>query len=205
MKIIDINTWNRKQHYEHFSGLKDPYFAVIIPFNVTKAYRFSKGNNKSFFAKYLHDCMKAINVVDNFRYRIEDENVVDYNVIHASTTIMRSNKTFGFSFVEYNDDLNIFAKNIAKEKERIENSTALYPPQNGLNCIHCSAMPWLHFSGHKEPVSGVLDSVPKIAFSKVTQINDELIMNVSVNVNHALVDGYHVGLFSEKFQEYLNE
>ncbi|MDD7885686.1 CatA-like O-acetyltransferase [Flavivirga sp. 57AJ16] len=205
MKIIDINTWNRKQHYEHFCGLKDPYFALTIPFNVTKAYRFSKESNKSFFAKYLHDCMKAINRVDNFRYRIKDGNVIDYSVIHASATIMRSNKTFGFSFIEYHDDLNVFIENIRMEKERIENSTDLYPPQNELNCIHCSAMPWLHFSGHKEPVSGALDSVPKIAFSKVSKVNNELMMYVSVHVNHALVDGYHVSLFSEKFQEYLSQ
>ncbi|GAA3608517.1 chloramphenicol acetyltransferase [Flavivirga amylovorans] len=185
--------------------MKDPYFSVVIPFNVTKAYKFSKENNTSFFAKYLHDCMKAINAIDNFRYRIENEKVIDYGIIHASATIMRSNKTFGFSFIEFSDDLNIFAENIVIEKERIENSAELYPPQNGLNCIHCSAMPWLHFSGHKEPASGELNSIPEIAFSKITQIDKELIMNVSVNVNHALVDGYHVGLFSEKFQEYLNE
>ena len=65
-------------------------------------------------------------------------------------------------------------------------------------------MPWVNFSGHKEPVSGLQDSVPKIAFGKATYMNNELIMNVSVNVNHALADGYHVGLFSEKFQQYLN-
>ncbi|NMH89504.1 CatA-like O-acetyltransferase [Flavivirga algicola] len=205
MKIIDINTWNRKQHYEHFCGLKDPYFGVIIPFNVTKAYKFSKENSISFFAKYLHDCMKAINAIDNFRYRIEGGNVVDYETIHASATIMRNDKTFGFSFIEYHNDLNIFVKNIRNEKERIENSTVLYPPQNGLNCIHCSAIPWFHFSGHKEPVSGELDSVPKIAFSKMNEVNKELMMNVSIHVNHALVDGYHVGLFSEKLQEYLNQ
>ncbi|AUP77218.1 CatA-like O-acetyltransferase [Flavivirga eckloniae] len=205
MKIIDLNTWNRKQHYEHFCGLKDPYFGVTIPFNVTKAYKFSKENNISFFAKYLHDCMEAINTIDNFRYRIENESIVDHDVIHASATIMRSNKTFGFSFIEYSNDLNVFIKNIAMEKERIENTMDLYPPQNGLDCIHCSAMPWLHFTGHKEPVSGILESVPKIAFGKLSEVNNELIMNVAVNVNHALVDGYHVGLFSEKFQNNLDQ
>ena len=29
-------------------------------------------------------------------------------------------------------------------------------------------------------------------------------MNVGISVSHALVDGYHVGLFVEKFQENLN-
>lgn len=205
MKVIDINTWNRKLHYKHFIALKDPYFSVVIPFDVTRAYAFSKANNISFFGKYLHDCMKGINDVENFKYRIENDKVVVHNVIHASATIERTDNTFGFSFIEFNEDWNVFIKNIEAEKERINNTLELYPPKNGSNCIHCSALPWLQFSGHKEPVSGVLDSVPKIAFSKVDKTKRKLIMNVSISVNHALVDGYHVGLFVEKFQEYLNK
>lgn len=205
MKIIDINTWNRKEHYAHFSGLKDPYFAVTFPINVTKAYKYSKENNKSFFSKYLHDCMKAINKVDNFRYRIKDNQIIDYPIIHASATLMREDHTFGFSFIHFDEEFNVFSNNVMAEKLRIQQTTNLYPPENGLNCIHCSAMPWLHFSGHKEPVSGLVESVPKIAFSKVIELENEIIMNISVNVNHALVDGYHVSLFAEKFQNYLNE
>lgn len=204
MKIIDINTWNRKLHYNHFIALKDPYFSVTIPFDVTKAYEFSKLNKLSFFGRYLHDCMKAINAVENFKYRIENDLVVEHDVIHASATLMRTDNTFGFSFIDFNDDLNIFVKNLEAEKDRINTTIDLYPPKNGLNCIHCSALPWFQFSAQKEPVSGVLDSVPKIAFSKAVKTESKLIMNVAISVNHALVDGYHVGKFSEKFQEYLN-
>jgi chloramphenicol O-acetyltransferase type A len=149
--------------------------------------------------------MKAINAVENFKYRIEEGKVIVYKIIHASPTIMRSDNTFGFSFIEYDENLNEFAKNFEKEKLRIQNSNDLYPPKNSLDCIHCSAMPWLNFSGHKEPVSNTIDSVPKFAFGKASYVEDKLIMNVSVCVNHALVDGYHVGIFSEKFQEYLNQ
>ena len=204
MRTIDINTWNRKSHFKHFDALVDPYFAVTIPFDVTKAYRFSKAHNISFFAKYLHDCMKAINTVENLKYRIVDNKIVVYKVIHASATLMRLDNTFGFSFINYDDDLNVFIKNIAQEKHRIENSAELYPPVNGLDCIHCSALPWLNFSGHKEPISGQKDSVPKIAFSKTHLKDDRLTMNVAFSVNHALVDGYHVGLFVDEFQKNLN-
>jgi chloramphenicol O-acetyltransferase type A len=205
LKVIDVQTWNRKQHYKHFIALRDPYFTVTIPFDVTNAFLFSKENNISFFSRYLHDCMRAINAVENFKYRIENDSIVEYDVIHASATLMRPDNTFSFSFIDFHEDIHVFIKNIEAEKERIKNTNDLYPPKNGLNCIHCSALPWLQFSGQKEPVSGLLDSVPKLAFSKVNKSKSKLIMNVSVSVNHALVDGYHVGLFSEKFQEYLNK
>ena len=204
MKEIDINTWNRKQHFIHFNSLVDSSFAVTIPFDVTKAYRFSKENKISFFGKYLHDCMKAINAVENLRYRLLNGKVVEYDVIHASPTLMRADKTFGFSFIEFDKNLNVFLDNFKAEKNRIENSTELFPPRNGIDCIYCSAMPWLHFIAHKEPFSGEETAVPKLAFSKVETIDNKLMMNVAINVDHALVDGYHVGMFAEKFQNNLN-
>ena len=204
MKILDINTWNRKRHFDHFNALADPYFGVTIPFNVTKAYKYSKQNNISFFGKYLHDCMKAINSIENFKYRIENDEIVIHDNIHASATLIRSDNTFGFSFINYDDDLMTFLKNIEKEKERIENSEELYPPNNTLDCIYCSALPWFSFTGHEEPVSGIRESVPKFGFAKVEQKEGELLMNVSISVNHALIDGYHLGLFSEAFQKNLN-
>lgn len=205
MEILDIETWNRKLHYQHFSAMKDPFFGVTVPFDVSSAYQFSKRESLSFFGKYLHDCMKAINDVDALKLRIQDEQVVKYSVIHASPTIMRKDKTYGFSFVKFNEDLDIFLINFEAEKKRVLSSKNLYSPINSLDCIHCSALPWFSFTGHKEPVSGLLDSVPKLAFGKTERKNRSLKMNVSINVNHALVDGYDIGLFVEKFQYYLNK
>jgi chloramphenicol O-acetyltransferase type A len=116
----------------------------------------------------------------------------------------RPDTTFGFSFINFSENFNEFNTNIQSEKKRINESDALYPPVNGLDCIHCSALPWFSFSSQKEPFSGVKDSVPKLAFSKPYKQNDSLIMNVGISVNHALIDGYHVGQFAELFQKNLN-
>jgi chloramphenicol O-acetyltransferase type A len=206
VEIIDINTWKRKQHYDHFRTLKDPYFGVVFPVDVSKAYDFAKAHDVSFFGKYLHDCMKAINEIDELKLRIQDDTVVKFETINASATLMRSDQTFGFSYIEFDNELDLFLSHLISEKNRIETTGALFPLRNDLECIHCSAMPWVNFSGHKEPISGALDSVPKLAFSKIIKENDgKMMMNVSINVNHALVDGYHVGLFAEKFQHYLNK
>lgn len=185
--------------------MADPYFGLVLSFNVTKAYNYSKENKVSFFGKYLHACLQAVNSVENLKYRIENGNIIEYGVIHASATIMRDDNTYGFSFINYDERLEVFIKNIEEEKKRIKNSDDLYPTINGLDCIHCSALPWVSFKGEKQPFSGKVDSVPKFAFGKAEKINSELIMNVSINVNHALVDGYHIGLFSDKFQQCLNQ
>jgi len=205
MQELDIENWNRKEHFYFFSQFDDPYFAVTIDFDVTIAYKCAKEKQISFFAMYLHACMKAVNSVDNFKYRIHKKKIVIHDTIHASATILRQDHTFGCSFIHYNEDFNQFNKNFESEKRRIETTTNLFPEQNTDDCIYCSAMTWFNFSGHKEPLFGVKkESVPKFAFGKYVEKNSKLVMPVAIAVNHALVDGYHVGLFVEVFQKALN-
>jgi len=205
MRELDIETWNRKQQFHFFNQFDDPYFAVTVEFDVTETYKYSKKNNISFFALYLHACMKAINSVENLKYRIQNGKVMIHDVIHASPTILRDDYTFGFSFIHFDEDFKRFNKNLEAEKNRILNSTEMFPEQNTEDCIYCSAMPWFNFSGHKEPLFGVKkESVPKLAFGKYVKKDDKLMMPVAIAANHALVDGYHVGLFVKKFQKLLD-
>jgi len=204
MKVLDIDNWNRKEHFHFFNQFDDPYFSVTIDFDVTKIYKHAKKNNLSFFVLYLHACMKAVNSVENFKFRIKDDAVIVHEIIHASPTILRENNTFGFSFVKFDKDFEIFKLNFEVEKQRVLNSKNLFSTQNSDDSIYCSAMHWFNFSAHKEPVFGIQkESVPKFAFGKFIGKNNKLQMPVAIAVSHALMDGYHLGLFSKAFQNAL--
>ncbi|MDY0781645.1 CatA-like O-acetyltransferase [Tenacibaculum sp. IB213877] len=201
MKYLDINNWNRKQLFEHFRTLQDPTFGLVAEVNVTNLYKRTKETKQSFFVSYLHACMIAINAVESLKYRIEGDKIAIYDKIHASATIAREDHTFGFSYIKYTENFEEFNNNFQKEKERILNSSELFPPEYSHGCIHCSAIPWVNFTGHKEPFLGDKDaSVPQLAFGKVVSKETTKTMPVAINVNHALVDGYDVGQFFEKFQ-----
>ncbi len=205
MRELNIENWNRKEHFHFFKQFEDPYFAVTIDVDVTTTYEYAQKQEISFFALYLYACMKAVNNVENFKYRIQEDKVVIHDIIHASPTIAREDNTFGCSFIYYDENFDTFYTNFLKEKERVLNTTNLFPPEEGTDaCIYCSTMPWFNFSGHKEPVYGVKkESVPKLAFGKYVEKNNKLMMPVAIAVNHALVDGYHVGLFVDSFQQEL--
>ena len=47
-KIIDIATWNRREHYEHFSAFDDPFFGVTVQVDCTRAYQEAKTKGISF-------------------------------------------------------------------------------------------------------------------------------------------------------------
>ena len=70
-KIIDIATWNRREHYEHFSAFDDPFFGVTVNVDCTRAYQEAKDKGVSFSLLVLHRIVTAAAAVEEFRYRIE--------------------------------------------------------------------------------------------------------------------------------------
>ena len=53
MNYVDLKNWNRIQHFNHFKSLKDPFFALTVPVDVTVAYKKAKTEKVSFFCSVL--------------------------------------------------------------------------------------------------------------------------------------------------------
>lgn len=53
-KIIDIATWNRKEHFEHFSAFDDPFFGVTVHVDCTRSYQEAKDKGASPFLFYYY-------------------------------------------------------------------------------------------------------------------------------------------------------
>lgn len=206
MKKIDISTWKRRDHFKLFSQFEEPFFGVVVHMNCTKAYANAKAANKSFFLHYLYRALKAANSVEEFRYRILDNEVILHEKASVSTTINRPNGTFGFGYFDYNEDETIFTANAKKAISEVQNTEGLIPSRPGASEIHFSAIPWVDFTSLSHARSFTFpDSAPKVSFGKVTEKDGTKTMPISVHIHHGLADGFHVGQFVEKFQALLNE
>ena len=201
---INLETWNRKEHFLFFKQMEEPFYGITTTIDCTKGYNESKQLGISFFTYYLHQTLMAVNAVENFRLRICNEEVFLFDSISASATVMRADQTFGFSLMEYSENMSDFAKIVTSEIDRIQTTTGIITTEYPENLIHFSALPWIDFTSLSHARSFTWpDSCPKISFGKLTVENGKKIIPVSVHVHHGLVDGYHVGLFLEKLQELL--
>lgn len=202
---LNLDTWNRKEHFLFFKQMEEPFFGVTTRVDCTKAYAKSKELGVSFFTYYLHKTLVAVNAVENFRYRIIDNEVYVFDQIDASATILREDKTFGFSLMEYDENLNAFSEITRKEIARIQNTTGLITRDFEINLIHFSALPWVDFTSYSHARSYTWpDSCPKISFGKMVSANGEKSMALSIHVHHGLADGYHVGEFISKLQQLMD-
>ena len=201
---INLETWNRKEHFLFFKQMEEPFYGITTTIDCTKGYNESKQLGISFFTYYLHQTLMAVNAVENFRLRISNNAIFLHDTISASATVMREDKTFGFSFMEYSENMQDFAQIVTAEIDRIQSTTGIITTEYPENLIHFSALPWINFTSLSHARSFTWpDSCPKISFGKMTNQNGKKTIPVSVHVHHGLVDGYHVGLFLEKLQELL--
>lgn len=202
---LDIEKWDRKEQFRFFRQFEEPFFGVVVNIDCTHAYKAAKDKGVTFFLYYLHKSLAAANAIENFRYRLEGEKVVVYQ-IHAAPTIFRPNNTFGFGHMYFHEDFDSFYSGACKETDRVKASASLMPPVTGDDVIHFSAIPWIDFTSisHARCFS-FNDSCPKISFGQITVGDGKKSMPVSVHVHHALVDGYHVGQFLALFQKLLDE
>jgi chloramphenicol O-acetyltransferase type A len=202
---LNLDTWNRKEHFLFFKQMEEPFFGVTVTVDCTIAYQNSKELGVSFFTYYLHKTLVAVNKIEEFRYRILNDEVYIFDQIDVSSTILREDKTFGFSQIEFNSNLQKFAENTKNEIARIQNTTGLITREYSENLIHFSALPWINFTSFSHARSfSWPDSCPKISFGKMMEENGKKTMAMSVHVHHGLMDGYHVGQFIELLQKEMN-
>ena len=204
---INLETWNRKEHFNFFNQMEEPFFGVTTSIDCTNGYEKAKQMGVSFFTYYLHKTLVAVNQIENFRYRIHENEIYSYDKINASSTVLRDDTTFGFSLMEYDADLNVFSKKVVLEIERVKNTTGLFTREfSSDNLIHFSTLPWINFTSFSHARSFTLpDSCPKISFGKLMNENNKKSMALSIHVHHGLMDGFHVGQFLELFQNLMNE
>ena len=206
--LLDLENWNRKEHFLHFSQMEEPFFGATVEIDCTKAYQTAKELNVSFFIFYLHKTLVAVNSIENFKYRISENSIYINNRVDVSATIGREDGTFGFSLIEYSPDFDVFVQNAQAEIKRVQSTTGLFTRSfDDDNVIHFSAIPWLNFTSLSHARSySYPDSCPKISFGKMmTSETEKRTIAMSVHVHHGLMDGLHVGQFVDCFQDLLNK
>ncbi len=205
MKEININKWERKEQYNFFKDFIDPIMGITSNIECTQLYLLSKEKEESFFIHYMHYALTAMNMIPEFRLRIINDKVVQYPVINGTTTVFKENKTFAFCYFNYFEKFEDFhnetlkALEIAKRTKQLEDKPIL-------DLIHVSVIPWRSFTCIKHPrTKGSADSIPKVVFGKVFKNADKYYMPVSVEANHALVDGYHLSDFFNHFEDLMTK
>ena len=205
-EYLDLESWSRRLHFDFFRTYDHPFFNVCASVDVSNLIDLTREKKDiSFFIAYHFLSIKAANEIESFRYRLHGERVLVYERIHAGTIILLPDETFTFVYFDFEPD---FAGFHTRAKATVDRALAGGPRlderETREDLIHHSVLPWITFTSVSHARKyGVEDSVPKIAFGKYSAVGNKLMMPVSVEAHHALMDGLHVARYFELFEGYL--
>lgn len=206
MKYIDIDKWDRKVHFNFFHRMDYPQFNICANLDVTNFLEFVKTNELQFYYAMIHASTSIANQVSNFRYRIREDKVILHDKTHPSfTDIEEGNDLFKLVTVEIKDDIFEFAK-YAEEKSMNQKEYFVINELVGRDdLIYITCIPWISFTHLSHTISlNKDDSVPRISWGRYFTENNKVLLPYSVQVNHALVDGVHIGEYLSKLQKYID-
>lgn len=137
--VIDKDTWPRKEFFDFFGGISNPFYAVTFRQDVTELRDYCKERQISFYYGLIYLCCKALRDVPAF-----------------------------------------------------------------------SCLPWMDVTAvtNERDLSAANaqdDSIPRICWGKFTQENGRVYLGMSVEVNHRLIDGVHIGRFAEALTRRIQE
>ena len=198
MKVIDQNTWDRKEIFDLFSAADYPFYSITILVDVTKVKEVSKNKGISFYYLMIWVCTKAVNSVPNFLLRVRDGQVVMLDQTNPSFTYLKKgSELFQIITMPWEEDYMEFCRHA---KERSEAQTGFLDQEKETDeLIYFSCTPWFDFTAltneHKLDKD---DTVPHLAWGRYYEEKGRLMVHLSVEVNHRTVDGFHIGKLKER-------
>ena len=200
-RLIDLARWARRPHLELFKTYQQPFFSVTIEVDVTQTWtRCKRPGGPPFFLASLFLMLQAANAIEALRRRLRPRGVWVHDRVGVAPTIAREDGTFGFVRLESCTRLDRF---VVQGRAAIANASAAHPPvrkSSADDVIYHSVLPWLRFTSFTNALPGT-DSIPRIVFGRCTNHRRRIMMPVAVEVHHALVDGFDVAQFFDRFTE----
>jgi chloramphenicol O-acetyltransferase type A len=206
LRIIDKETWSRREHFEFFSSFNHPHFSMCANIPLTKLHPMLKQQQISLSAAIIYLISRVANEIPEFRYRIRDGTVVEHELVSPSVTILLENDLFSFCTIEYCPDLQEFAARADQMFSLAKEQPTLKDPPGRDDLLYMTAIPWVSFTSFNHPMRlHPADSIPRFAWGKYFTEGKAIKMPLSVQGHHALMDGIHVGRFYQLVEKYLDQ
>ena len=201
-KIIDLETFPRRSHYEFFKSYAYPYMGMNVNVDVTNLIAAAKKMGGSPFLAFLWAAATAANSVPEMRQRIVDDQIVEFDHCNTAHTVAMPDGTFVNCQTDCRrsfEEFLIYGKECQEEAKTRHGF--VQPGDDETRLIFVSSIPWLTFTQVIQPTPIPADSNVRLVFGKFFDQDGRKLMPLSIQCNHALVDGLHVAKFYQKFQE----
>ena len=200
---IDMKTYPRRAHFEHFTAMPNPFAGVTVNVDVTALRAFCRDRGASFTLAFLHAAARAANAVPALRQRISNGGIVEYDACGTSHVELLPDGTYCYCTLYHDADWDDYLPRAA-ELQRLCRTRATIDDDDDVEGLYfCTCLPWLHFVDFQQPTDPAVSN-PHISWGRFEQDwRGRWMMPVNLLAHHALADGAHIAAFFLALDEQL--
>lgn len=203
---IDLDKYDRRQHYEYFSSLQYPYVGVTNNVDVSELVQFCKTKNYSFYLTFLHAVALAADGVRELRQRIHGGDIIEYSECPTSHIELMDNNTYCYCTLHHHMTMEEYIPYAIEERDRCRQNGSIEEDDDSDSMYFISTLPWLHYTAMIQPVAGGEESNSRITWGKFQEdYRGRRQLPVTLLAHHALVDGIHIAMFYRNLEQEINK
>lgn len=205
MQIVEKESWPRRAAYEFFAGMSHPFYALTFPVDVTPLRAWCKERRLSFYAAMVYGVTKAMEWVDAFLYKDRSGQIVKVDrLVPSFTDLHPGSEQFHIVTLEAGDDLADFCRR-ARAKSAVQtvfiSESGPWAPDE---LVYFSCLPWFPLTAvTNERDADPSDSIPRVTWGRWEERDGRTLLSLSLELNHRLLDGAHVGRFYAELNAWL--
>lgn len=206
-KTIDLASYPRKAHLEHFMGMAAPHAGITAEVDVTDFKTFVKKEGCSFYLAFMHVVALAADSIPQFRQRIHQLpsggfEIREYEECPTSHTESCGNDLYCYCTLYHHMPWKEYIEQAGVQQQKARTSGTLEEGRDSEPFLFTTSVPWIHYTDCTHPTDGIYDSNPRIGWGRFdADYRGRLMMPLTVVVHHGLVDGIQLGQFYDNVQK----
>ncbi|WP_313408455.1 CatA-like O-acetyltransferase [Aeromicrobium sp.] len=200
--LIDLESWPRREHFEHYLRTVPCDYAITTEIDVTAAVSALRRAYRKTYPAQIWALAAAVNRHEEFRMTLDPDGrpAVWPRVDPAFTVFNPERETFACVTAPFDEDFARFHDTVVELLETHRDSTTMFP-QGPLppHCFDVSGVPWTSFTGFTLQIRDGGDHLlPIFTMGRRVKRDDRILLPLAIQVHHAAADGFHTGrLLSE--------
>lgn len=194
-KVLDMDKYSRRKHFDYFRSLAHPYVGMTVNVDITDFVRKTKEEGLPFFLSLCYCVAQAANGVPEFRQRIRDGNIIQYDWCQTSHTLALEDGSYCYCTLESNMSFREYLPRAVEAQKLASKERSLEDGEDGDSLLFVSSIPFISYTSLIQPVPCPADSNPRISWGKYFRQGDRLMLPITVLCHHALVDAIHISRF----------
>lgn len=201
-QLIEQEAWKRKEYFDHYFKHVPCTYSMTVKLDITGL------KDKKLYPTLLYGLATIVNRHEEFRTAMNENGQVGVfsEMMPCYTIFHKDTQTFSNLWTAYTADYTEFCARYREDMERYGNTEGMMakpnPPEN---TFPVSMIPWTTFEGFNLNLKNGYDYLlPIFTFGKYQQDNGKYYIPLSVQVHHAVCDGFHTSRFINELQELID-